>query len=477
MAIKTLHLTNYWHPQSGGIATFYRNLMKAANLHRRQMILVVPGIRDELVEVGSYCRIYKIAAPPSPFNREYRTIYPREFIFPGSKVQRILASERPDLVELCDKYSLVYLGLLLRQRLLQDLSLRPILVGLTCERMDENFATYASRAWWGPAFTRFYMRHIYFPAFDHHIAVSERTAAELKDVSKGHVVRRGVWARPMGVDVEHFSPAKRSLGFRKQFIARYRLPQDAILLLYVGRLVPEKNLELLISTMVELRDREQNFCLIMAGDGISRSSLEAAARSQVPKKIVFLGHISDREELARVYANCDVFVHPNPEEPFGIAPLEAMASGLPLVAPDRGGVTEYANAGNSFLAPPTPQAFARAIMQACRADTDTAQKTQAARKAAEALAWPKVTESFLHLYEELHRVANGQKAIEAAQPAFISSPAETTRAGGIRFVATIARSSFLAYVQAHRIAHSSTFSNRRVCNPTKMGDFELNETS
>jgi alpha-1,6-mannosyltransferase len=396
MAITTLHITNYWHEHSGGIATFYRNLMLAANVRQHRMVLVVPGERDELVEEGA-CRIYKIAAPPSPFNPAYRTIYPQEFIFPGSKIQRILADERPDLVELCDKYSLVYLGLLFRQRLLRDLNFRPILVGLTCERMDENFAAYASRAGWGQVFTRFYMRHIYFPAFDSHIAVSERTAAELKDVSKGHLVPRGVWIRPMGVDAGHFSPANRSLEFRGQLIARYQLPGNAVLLLYVGRLAPEKNLELLISTIAKLRNREQNFCLIVAGDGISRGTLEAAAQSQVPGKVVFLGHISDRSELARLYANCDVFVHPNPAEPFGIAPLEAMASGLPLVAPDRGGVTEYANSENSFLVPPTAAAFARAIVQACQVDTCTTQKNRAARKVAEALAWPKVTESFLHL--------------------------------------------------------------------------------
>ncbi len=469
MAIKTLHLTNYWHEHSGGIATFYRNLMEAANLHQHRMTLVVPGERDESIEVGAYCRIHKIAAPPSPLNHEYRTIYPYEFIFPGSKVQRILADERPDVVELCDKYSLVYLGLLLRQRLLRELNFRPILIGLTCERMDENFATYASRAWWGPAFTRFYMRHIYFPAFDHHIAVSQGTAAELKDVCKGHIVLRGVWTRPMGVDVEHFSPAKRSLEFRTQLIARYQLPQNTILLLYVGRLVPEKNLELLIRTMAELRNREQNFCLIMVGGGISRSTLEAAAQSQVPGKVFFLGHISERQELARLYASCDVFVHPNPAEPFGIAPLEAMASGLPLVAPDSGGVTEYANDENSYLASPTAEAFAQVIVQASKANACTARKTQAARKAAETLAWPKVTESFLHLYEELYRVANGREPIEAAHPAFISTPAQTARAGGLRLAARIARSIFLTYVQAHRLIHSIIFSEH-VRSQTKLED-------
>ena len=58
--------------------------------------------------------------------------------------------------------------------------------------MDANFATYVSASWWGHIFTGFYMRHVYFPAFDHHIAVSENTAEELRAVAEGHLVERGV---------------------------------------------------------------------------------------------------------------------------------------------------------------------------------------------------------------------------------------------------------------------------------------------
>ena len=461
MPIKTLHLTNYWHERSGGIATFYRHLMEAANLHQRQMVLVVPGEQDEVIEVGAYSKIYKIAAPASPFNHEYRTIYPREFSSPGSKIQRILADECPDLVELCDKYSLLHLGSLLRSRLLSTVGFRPVVVGLTCERMDENFAAYASRAWWASTFTRFYMRHIYFPAFDHHIAVSERTADELKSVADGHLVRRGVWIRPMGVDVEHFSPGMRNPQFREQLRNRFDIPENSKLLLYVGRLAPEKNLELLIDTMVELANGNHDFRLIVAGDGISRYAVEQAARSRVPGRINFAGHVSDREELARLYASCDVFVHPNPAEPFGIAPLEAMASGLPLVAPDRGGITAYANSANSYLAPPIAEAFVRSILTACEHGSKRDWKIEAARKTAEHFAWPRITELFLQLYDELHRAATGGQPIEAAGPAFVSSAAPAVYAGSLRCAASFARSLFLTYSGARHALDTVAFKRDR----------------
>ena len=458
MPIKTLHLTNYWHERSGGIATFYRQLIAAANRQQRCMILVVPGEQNEVVEVGAYCRIYKIAAPLSPLNREYRTIYPREFLLPGSKIHRILADERPDVVEICDKYSLVHLGALLRRGLAYSLNFRPVVVGLTCERMDVNFAAYVSRSRWGEAFARFYMRHVYFPAFDHHITVSENTAAELKAIANGHLVPRGVWIRPMGVDVEHFSPNKRSLELRRQLLGGSDNPRNTFLLLYVGRLAPEKNLELLVATMAELEKERQDFRLVLAGDGIAREVLEHAAQAQAAGKVIFLGHVADREELARLYASCDLFVHPNPEEPFGIAPLEAMASGLPLIAPDHGGVTSYANESNAYLAPPTAKAFAQTILLACQSSSETARRAQAARETAEALSWTKVTDSFLRLYENLYDVGTGQQPMEGVRPAFISSNANAAQANRLRSAAQLAQASFIAYLWAGRMVAS--LSNR-----------------
>src|SRR5690349_14293307 len=102
--IKTLHLTNAWQEQSGGIATFYRALMRAANAQGRELRLIVPGAADRVEQVGRHARIYYLAAPQAPLNSSYRVLYPPQFLFAGSKVQAILAEERPDLIEICDKY-------------------------------------------------------------------------------------------------------------------------------------------------------------------------------------------------------------------------------------------------------------------------------------------------------------------------------------------------------------------------------------
>src|SRR5579872_175915 len=137
--IKTFHFTNAWEEKSGGIATFYRALMQAANEQEREMRLIVPGAEDRIEMVGRHVRIYHLQAPSAPLNGSYRIIYPHRFLFGGSKIQRILAQEQPDLIEICDKYNFNYLGALVRLRLLRDVSCRPIVLGLSCERMDDNF--------------------------------------------------------------------------------------------------------------------------------------------------------------------------------------------------------------------------------------------------------------------------------------------------------------------------------------------------
>src|SRR5258705_4964276 len=105
------------------------------------------------------------------------------------------------------------------------------------------------------------------------------TAGELKKVSDGHLVRRGVWIRPMGVDTECFSPAKWLPEVRAELLQHFSHAEQATLLLYVGRLVSEKNLGLLVETMSELRKTGRDFRLLLVGDGIARPQSLAAPTS------------------------------------------------------------------------------------------------------------------------------------------------------------------------------------------------------
>jgi alpha-1,6-mannosyltransferase len=289
--------------------------------------------------------------------------------------------------------------------------------------MDENMAHYVSHTSAAMRFCRFYMKWLHFPMFDHHIVVSPHAASELRDAARGHHVRRGVWMRPMGVDSAHFRPERVDPDLRHWLRLLAGAPESGTLLVYAGRLAPEKNLQLLIETM-EILERETSgaFHLLVAGNGPSRADFERECEQRVPGAIRLLGHIGDRALLADILANCDAFMHPNPHEPFGIAPLEAMASGLALVAPDSGGVTCYANHRNAWLVQPEAASFARAV-QAIRGDTqEAASRRAAARITAEEFDWARVTGGFFDLYDELHELVRGVRREPIMQPAFFSTP-------------------------------------------------------
>ncbi len=438
--LKTLHLANSWAETSGGIATFYRALIAESNRRGHQIRLIVPAAADSVEQVGEFGKIYHIQAPKAPVNSNYRMIYPSRFLLPTSSIQEILAIERPDLIEICDKYALQYLAALIRHKLVPALDYRPILVGLSHERMDDNVRAYFRFVPKASAFSSAYMKWFYFPFFDHHIANSEYTAGELRAVAEGHLAPRGTWIRSMGVDLDHLSAERRNSEHRRRLLQNFGI-DDGVLLLYAGRLAPEKNLGLLFDVATRLaRDGSHNYRLLVVGDGVERELWQRKCQSAIPGYVLFMGHVRSQDVLADIYANADVFVHPNPREPFGIAPLEAMASGLPLVAPNTGGITSYANSQNAWTVNADVENFTEAIREVVTNPGETARKIENAMITAKGFRWEGVAASFLALYEDLNR----ERANEGEQnlPAFYSIAAGSMRASVIRGAANLAVAAF-----------------------------------
>jgi phosphatidylinositol alpha 1,6-mannosyltransferase len=141
--------------------------------------------------------------------------------------------------------------------------------------------------------------------------------------------------------------------------------------------------------------------LLVAGDGPKRGWLQSQTDKLFPGKIVQLGHL-DTNKLADLYANVDIFVHPNPREPFGIAPLEAMASGVPTVAPNSGGILSYATNDNAWLVEPTAEKFAGAIREVVADSTGTASKVDAAMRTANENTREKSTDNLLATYDRIY---------------------------------------------------------------------------
>ena len=146
---------------------------------------------------------------------------------------------------------------------------------------------------------------------------TERALREFGVTCPLHVVGRGV-------DVEKFSATHRSEQVRKA----WAVDNETRVLLYVGRLSPEKEIHVLIDAYLAMRKQAQNVKLVIVGDGPDRGRLEKTLGAE---QVLFTGSLSGMH-LAQAYASADVFVFASQVETFGNVVLEAMASGLPVVA-------------------------------------------------------------------------------------------------------------------------------------------------
>jgi glycosyltransferase involved in cell wall biosynthesis len=129
---------------------------------------------------------------------------------------------------------------------------------------------------------------------------------------------------PRGVDLARFDPGKRSLSLRNDWGCQ----SGDVVMLCVSRVAPEKNLNVLLKVYEALRASHPQLRLVMVGDGPLRASFEQAHPS-----VIFTGFLGEKE-LSEHYASADIFAFPSVTETFGNVSLEAMASGLPVVAFD-----------------------------------------------------------------------------------------------------------------------------------------------
>lgn len=186
-----------------------------------------------------------------------------------------------------------------------------------------------------------------------------------------------VWGR--GVESERFSPEKRSDVVRRKLGAG----DNTKLLLYVGRLANEKNLQMLTDAFEALPE-SMDCKLVFVGDGPMKPKLE----KQNNPDIVFTGY-KRGEELAEIYASCDLFVFPSITETFGNVILEGMSAGLPAVGYDAPGPRDIIKDGvTGFVIPEvTAEAMTNAVMKAIGSPDALAKMRIEVRKHACSQTW------------------------------------------------------------------------------------------
>ncbi|ORC02946.1 glycosyltransferase family 4 protein [Mycobacterium persicum] len=288
---------------------------------------------------------------------------------PAPRILRVLRGFGPDVVHLASPALLGYGGL----RAARRLGVPTVAVYQT--DVPGFAASYGipltSRAAWA------WFRHLHSLA-DRTLAPSTAT---MEDLAAQGIPRVYRWGR--GVDLLRFVPSARDEALRRQWS-----PDGRPIVGFVGRLAPEKHVERLASLSASGAVR-----LVVVGTGVDRRKLESAMPTAL-----FTGALYG-QELARAYASMDVFVHPGEHETFCQVVQEALASGLPVIAPDAGGPRDLVVPYRTGLLLPVAEFEARLPAAVAHLVCERNRYALAARRSVLGRGWPVLCDELLGHYE------------------------------------------------------------------------------
>lgn len=365
--MRIVRAANFVAPHSGGIRTALDALGRGYQAAGHDVVLVVPGARDADVDTPQG-RVVTVHGPRLA-GSGYRILVNR------ARVRRLLAALGPDRLEVSDRSTLAWLGGWARGHGVRA-------VACSHERLDALLALRLGSRF--PARrTADAMNRRLADGFGHVVCTTAYAQEEFVRIGARNVARI-----PLGVDLAAFTPDARDPSLRARLAS-----SGSVLLLAVGRLSAEKRPELAIDAVRHLARRGVDVTLVMAGDGPLRPALERAA-GDLPVR--FLGHVEDRSTLARLYATADVALALGPAETFGLAALEGLASGTPLVTARAGATRELLAPGAGVAAFSHPAAIAAAVRAVL--DWEPARRRAAARTRAEAFPWSASVDRMLALH-------------------------------------------------------------------------------
>lgn len=290
---------------------------------------------------------------------------------PGPGLLRALRGFDPHVVHLASPALLGYGGLRAARRLgVPTVAVYQTDIAGFAGSYGVRFAAPAAWAW---------MRHLHSLA-DRTLAPS---TAAIENLRARGIPRVHHWAR--GVDFNGFAPSARSEPLRAQWS-----PDGRPIIGFVGRLAPEKHVERLA-----VLARRPDIQVVIVGDGVEKARLQSMMPSAV-----FTGELHG-QQLATAYASMDVFVHPGEHETFCQAVQEALASGVPVVAPDAGGPRDLVTSFRTGVLLPV-DGFESGLHRSV--DHLLAQRSRyalAARRSVVNRGWPRICDQLLEHYEEV----------------------------------------------------------------------------
>ena len=358
--MRIVHVANAYTSRSGGIRTTVHALGRGYRAAGHDFVLVVPGPRAADEELGWGRRI-TLASLAVPGSGGYHVIANVR------RVRALLDALEPDRLEVSDRLTLRGLG-----RWASAAGVPSAVIAH--ERLDGVLRAFSPLGERGARRAADWHNATTASLFDHVVATTRFAAQEFARIGRrtDHV--------PLGVDLELFRPGPRS---------EHGSPR----LVLCSRLSAEKRPDLAIEALRELRAGGIPARLVIAGDGPLAAALRRRA-SGLPVELA--GHLADRSAVASLLGAADVVLAPGPVETFGLAALEALASGTPIVAASTSAVAELVVGDAGRSAAPEPRALAAAVGELLCVPEEV--RRSAARARAEEFPWSRTTEAMLALH-------------------------------------------------------------------------------
>ncbi|GIE95727.1 glycosyltransferase [Paractinoplanes rishiriensis] len=366
--MRIVRLANFVTTHSGGLRTALRQLGEGYQRAGHEAVLIVPG-REASDTMTSQGRVITLASAPLPRTGGFRVMARRR------QLTRLLDELEPDRIEVSDRATLRWTGRWARQR------------GVGSMMVSHESLAALLGVWGMPKrdslADRLNLRTA--ETFDTIVCTTAFAAAEFRRLGVPNLVEV-----PLGVDLEAFHPSRADAAVR----ARYARP-DELMVVFCSRLSAVKRPELAVDAVAALRTNKAPAVLVVAGDGARRAALAYRA-ARLPVR--FAGHIADRAAVAALLASADVVVSPGPVETFGLAALEALACGTPVVVNETSALPEVV--GDAGVAVPgTGEAFAEGVRVLMA--RPEAQRRAAARTRAEGFGWQQAVDGFLRAHGAL----------------------------------------------------------------------------
>lgn len=376
--MRVVIVTESFPPDVNGVAHCALQTARqlAARGHDPLVIAPAPAAgADAAADASAPCPVIRVPSLPLPGYPQVRVA------LPSRRLSAALSDHRAQLVHLASPFVLGARGMTAAARL-----------GVPAVAVYQTDLGGYARTYMGMGESTAWRRiRAVHAAADRTLAPS---SAALRDLVTHGVPRVRLW--PRGVDTARFGP-----GLRDAAVRRELAPNGELIVGYVGRLAPEKQVELLagVCSLEGVR-------LVVVGDGPSEGSVRAA----LPGALMLGRRTGD--ELARIFASLDLFVHTGPYETFCQTVQEAMASGVPVVAPAAGGPLDLVVPGRTgVLVPPQDALAVRDAVWALAADPGLrAAYGRAGRAAVQGRTWDAVGDQLVDHY---HQVLAARTAVAA----------------------------------------------------------------